>query len=959
MESPKKRVSKKTSKIADWDADRAKSRANIETRARNKNVRAEEAELAAWDVVEEEEAAEDVDESPVKKAPKQKAAAKKAAAPRSSSPAEDEASGTDEEEARNIAQVLKDKARFMQLKYMVHGRDETPLDQLDLLDLPELEKRWEDGPAKPTPAPTKGKGKLPDAPSKKTSGVPPKKTLGVPNKTVSKTPAKVRITKRSVSKVSALDSPLVAFNKAKEQSMLADSTPVPAKRTRDASVDRDSGGQRPRLDFTAASTTTSRAGSRVPSAAPSRSQSTAPSHSVPQGGPADFNGETFDLDPGYDGAGSKTEQVRTSKWVKQTGKQPKPRAKKGDITDPQEKAAVDRAVEETVALLVPDMCANTDETEVKIRQGWTKAIKCLELPTQEWQMTMHNLAVCKLLVGGFRSRGRQRTIRIILSHFGLELSPVQKADDVKRKAKNLLPIEFLRDTDAPGEDAGHYQSPIIARVIAAIWFTSTKPVTSRYPDLLNPIPVDVIAFACALMQEILKRLAKDGFIKVERRATTEEAKKKKELEKERLKAITRATGVKPEASETRVAVDPVRELMPTHYANLATFQQVMGPDFDKYRANMYKDACKWAGKQKEDSEDEGETETRPNPGVLTAASFAGDLRNARSRQSIPPVSGSHAQSGSRSSSKQKARPQLSSRLLEHEQQLDAGPNTRRSPGSPAKDRDQPSSAPSDGHGKEATGGGSMGAAAKKRALVGMIGKEHHGDTNGESQEEADGEPQESYDIDEPGEIGWSAQKRRSHKELGADNQGNLKVGSGSDGEQPVKWRKLSKKLTRAVPGSDDEQDKRKPQAHDSMQAVKHATDVAQGPPLTPTVPGMARPSSPLSESPGSPKPSEPLEAPEAPEAPEQSSAPTKRATRQSSQAAKQVPSSEAVMLAAIEKRKQLEAERRKRAAQKKKEADKAKKADEANWQEMERQVKGQEPVKPKAPGRRKAKEGGS
>ncbi|QRV81457.1 hypothetical protein RhiJN_09472 [Ceratobasidium sp. AG-Ba] len=344
------------------------------------------------------------------------------------------------------------------------------------------------------------------------------------------------------------------------------------------------------VDNPAASTTTSHASSRVPSAAPSRSQSTAPSHPVSRGGPADFDGETFDLDLGYDGAGSKTEQVRTSKLVKQTGKQPKPRAKKGDITDPQEKAAVDCAVEETVALLVPDMCANTDETKVKIRQGWTKAIKCLELPTQEWQMTMHNLAVCKLLVGGFCSRGRQRTIQILLSHFGLELSPVQKPDDVKLKAINLLPIEFLRDTDAPGEDAGHYQSPIIARVIAAIWFTSTKPVTSRYPDLLNPIPVDVIAFACALMQEILKRLAKDGFIKVEKRATTKEAKRKKELEKERLKAIARAIGVKPEASETRAAVDPVRELMPTHYANLATFQQVMGPDFDKYRATLYKDA---------------------------------------------------------------------------------------------------------------------------------------------------------------------------------------------------------------------------------------------------------------------------------------------------------------------------------------------------------------------------------
>ncbi|QRW12397.1 hypothetical protein RhiLY_11396 [Ceratobasidium sp. AG-Ba] len=903
--SPEKRVSKKTIKGADWDAGIAKSRANIEIRARNKNVREEEAALAALEEDEEEQSAEDVVESPAKNAPKRKAPAKKAAAPRPSSPAED---GTDEEEARNIAQVLADEAMFTQLKYMIFGRDQTPLAELELLDLPELEKRWEEGPPQPLAAPTKGKGKLPDAPPKKKLGPPP-------NKSKSKTPAKVRLSKRSVSKVSALDSPLVAFNRAKEQSLIADSTPVPAKRTRDASADRDAGARRPRLDFTekpkasrapaqavqapsfdnpAASTTTSRASSRVPSAAPSRSQSSGPSHPVPRGGPDDFDGETFDLDAGHDGADSETEQARTMKPAKQT-KQAKPRAKKGDITDPQEKAVVNRTVEETVALLVPDMCASPDETEVKIGKAWAKA-----------QMTAHNLAVVKSLVGGFRSRGRQNTTRIILSHFGLALSPELDAEDVKQMAADLLPIEFLRDPKSPDKDSGHYQSSIIARVIAAIWFTSSKPVTSRYPTLLNPVPVDVIAFACALMQDILKRLAKEGFIKVEKRATTDEQKKEKELEKARLKAIAKATGVKPEASKTRAAVDPVRELLSAHYTNLAVFEEVMGPDFDEYRATLYKDACKWAGKQKEFSDDEGETEARRNPGVLTAASFAGDLRKARSRQSVPPVSGSH-------------------------------------------------------------GGRSTGAAAKKRAPVGMIGKDHHEDTNREPQEEPDREPQELYDADKPGEIGRSAQKRRSRKELTADNQGNRQPGSESDDEQPLKKPRLSNKPTRAVPESDDEQDQRgaeprqgeverKPQAREGMQAVEHVSDVAQSQPSTTAVPGMARPSSPLSDSPDSPKAPE---APEAPESPEQSPAPAKRATRQSSRAAKQVPSSEAVMLAAIEKRKQLEAERRERAAQKKKEADEANKADEANWQEMERRAKGLEPEKPKAPGKRKPKKGGN
>ncbi|QRW07916.1 hypothetical protein RhiLY_06915 [Ceratobasidium sp. AG-Ba] len=966
MASPEKRTVKKTAKGSDWDQAIAKSRANIETRARNKNVRAEEAALSLWEEEEgeeeegeEEELPEDASEGPAEKAPRRKAAA----APRSSSPAED---GTDEEEARNIAQVLADEKRFMQLKFMIHGRDQTPLAELELLDLPELEKRWETGPAKPSAAP-KGKGKIPDAPPKKTSSVPPKKTT-------TKTPAKVQITKRSVCKVTALNSPLDAFNKAKEQSRIADSTPVPTKRTRDASADKDSGNQRPRLDFTekskasrtsapavqawsfdnhAASTVTSRASSRVPSVAPSRSQSTAPSHPVPGGGPADFDGETFDLDAGYDGAGTDTEQSHTKKPVKQTGKQPKPRAKKADITDPQEKLAVSRTVEETVALLVSDMCANSDETEIKIRKAWAISIESLGLPTQEWQMSAHNLAVCKSLVSGFRSRGRQRTTQIVLSHFKLELSPDQDAEDIKRAASKLLPIEFLRDPEALEEDAGHYQSSVIARTIAAIWFTGAKPVTSRHPDLLSPVPVDTIAYVCAL--DILKRLAKDGHIKIEKRATTEEEKKKKEMEKARLKAIARATGVKPEASETRAAVDPVRELMSTHYTNLAVFQSVMGPDFDKYRAALYKNACKWAGKQTMESDDEGETEARPDSGVLTAASFAGDLRHARSRKAAAPTSDAHSQPSSKSSSKPKARPQPSSRLSDEEQQPDASPKIRRSSGHLLKDRDQPMNAWPDEYGEKSIGGVYAGAPTKEDAAARTSNKRRHADTGEESQEETNKDPRESYSTGETGGKGGSTEKRKTRNELTNDEQDTLPTEPPSEDEQPVKRPRLSKRPARAVPGSDDQlpglddqldppraEPRQREAERENTQAVEPSADAANDPLATTlVVTGVATPSSPLSESPNPP------------EAPNPPSVPTKRFTRMSSQAAKEAP-----MLLAMEKRKQLEAERRERAAEKKQEEQEAKRADEANWEEMQQRAKkGTEGAKPKAAIKRKKKGG--
>ncbi|QRV77049.1 hypothetical protein RhiJN_05064 [Ceratobasidium sp. AG-Ba] len=143
MASPEKRVSKKTSKYNTWKLDIDKTNTNSNMYARGKNIRAEEAELAAH-----EQGAESTEESPVKKAPQRKAkVSAKTAAPRPESPAVDGDADPDDEEARNVAQVKADKRRSMALQFMIHGCDNTPLDKLQKLDLPELEKLWKDGPA--------------------------------------------------------------------------------------------------------------------------------------------------------------------------------------------------------------------------------------------------------------------------------------------------------------------------------------------------------------------------------------------------------------------------------------------------------------------------------------------------------------------------------------------------------------------------------------------------------------------------------------------------------------------------------------------------------------------------------------------------------------------------------------------------------------------------------------------
>ncbi|QRV73617.1 hypothetical protein RhiJN_01631 [Ceratobasidium sp. AG-Ba] len=630
MASPDKRTSIKTSKYKDWKADITKTQVKSDMIARGKNVRAEEMELAALEGNDEY-----TDTSPDKKAPRTKAKASvKKAAPRLEGPAMDEDANKDDEEARNVAQVLADEKRCFELQFMIHGCDGTSLDELRTLDLPELEERWENGPAKSA----KAKGKASTASAKKAPTAPPKKAPA-------KTPAKVRVTRPSVSKVTALASPLVAFDQARDQAIQADSTPVPAKRTRDLSGDRDTDTRRPRLEFaksgisqmsapmnraasvdkSAATMTTSRAGSMAPSATSARSQSSAASKSASRSGTVvDDHREVFDLDLRQGKDEDEIEDVRpviSRGEGKQVKKDPKPRPKKRDYEkDPAMLMVIDRTVEETVALLVSDMCC--DELDIPIRRGWARAVKFLHLPPECWAIDQHAINVCKTLVSGFRSRGRQHFTPAIISHFGLQHGPDLSIEEVKELAEELLPTEFHRDPEAIGPNAGHYRNTILARGVAAIWMTGNKPTATRFPDVLDPVPTLAIAYVAALAQDVLKRLAKDGCIKTEKKAKTEEEKKQKEMEK----AAAKARG----EGGTRASVDPVRADMATHLENLQLFEQVMGPDYHEFRSNLFKDACKWAGTYKADPQTDNQ---KPHPsGKLTAASFADELKQAKARQ---------------------------------------------------------------------------------------------------------------------------------------------------------------------------------------------------------------------------------------------------------------------------------------------------------------------------------------
>ncbi|QRV83628.1 hypothetical protein RhiJN_11644 [Ceratobasidium sp. AG-Ba] len=920
MASPDKRTSVKTAKYNSWKADITKSHAKGDMIARGKNIRAEEEELAA-----QEADAEYTEESPVKKAlkPKGKAPAKQAA-PRPESPPGDGDVSEDNEEARNLAQVKADEKRCLELQFKIYARDQTPIDKLMAMDLPELEKLWENNPS----GASSGKAKRSTAPAKKDWAAPPKKAP-------KKTPARVRVTKPSVSKVTPLDSPLVAFSQAREQSMLADSTPVPAKRTRDSSVDRGTDIRRQRLDFAksgtsqtinrtasadkpTATTTTSRAGSMAPSAVSVRSQSSAPSKSTSRGGTVvDNECEFFDLDIGHGEIEDEIEEVRpvaSRKKGQKIGKDPKPRPKKRDYEDdPETLMVIDRTVEETVALLVSDMCC--DELDIPIRRGWARAVKHLHLPPEKWNINQHLINVCKTLVSGFRSRGRQHQTQAILSHFGLQYGPDLDIEEVKVMAAALLPTQFHRDPKAIGPNAGHYRSPILARGVASIWMAGNKPTATRFPDALDPVPTLAIAYVAALTEDIIKRLAKDGCIKTEKKAKTEEEKRQKELE--RAAAKSRGEG------GTRASVDPVRADMHTHLENLQLFEQIMGPDYHQFRSNLFKDACKWAGIYNGNSQPD---DKKPHPsGKLTAASFADELKQAKARQAAA-ASGSRsdAQPSHKSPTDFRACPTPLSKLPEIEERAEDNSSistTSARHASPSRFEEPPSPMPQHTKDVYEEGAPSNGGSGEGRL-------EQSIKPGGSDESEPEGDAEEQDGTGERESTSLSAGKRKSREEPGRGNFDDLP----SENEEPMKKRRLLKTPQVAVPQSDEEEDQGDAQddvGGDGRElktpAKPSTTDILleANDDLPPggTVPGGAVPSSPLSESPND------------------SPAVVKRATRLSSQVAKDASSAKEAMVVGLEKRKQEEIEKRKRTAQRKKEEEDAKKAEDMAFKELERQAK--------------------
>ncbi|QRV95081.1 hypothetical protein RhiJN_23099 [Ceratobasidium sp. AG-Ba] len=597
-----KRVSVKTTRMLEYEADRAKSRETSNLIARTKHVRAEEAELLEKDNHSEEEFAK-------VQATKSR---KKATAP-----------PLDEDEDCRDGSGLS--GRRLELVFMIHGRHETPLAELEPLTLAQLEDRWKNGPPKGS-VQAKGKNKASNP---------------APKASTAKTPAKgVRASKPAVSQVAMIGSPLVVWKEAQEEAARAEYTPVPKKRTQDLSVESAGEPRRPldlkgKLDEARGSTkplptgtissTSSRAGS-VPANVTSRSKSVIPPSRPSRNQTEEPEGEVFDMEiePGTDEDQMERPVVKpkTKKSGKNSSNQDaKPRAKRGNYKDSGiTTMLIDRAHEETLVSFRLDMCAGPDEITLMVHKGWAKAVAHYQQPADDWQIDANLTRVIKSLVHGFRSRARQRLTRSILSHFGLELSADRTVEDIKESAAKLLPTRFHRDPKAKNEDEGNYQNPIISRGLANIWFSGTKPTAFRFPDSMNPIPTKSVAYVAALTHDILARVARDGPLKAESKSGGD-------------------TGEQEGASDkkgSRANIDPVKALMTVHLGNLLTFEEADAGAYDDFLDELRKAALACVGKSEEKPKRADENLA---PGTLLAASFAGERKYLAAR--ARPASNTH------------------------------------------------------------------------------------------------------------------------------------------------------------------------------------------------------------------------------------------------------------------------------------------------------------------------------
>ncbi|KAG8734754.1 hypothetical protein FRC10_011459 [Ceratobasidium sp. 414] len=173
-----------------------------------------------------------------------------------------------------------------------------------------------------------------------------------------------------------------------------------------------------------------------------------------------------------------------------------------DYADPMEKEVIGVACEHLAAkALKVGMCVGAAKQDPLIRECWNLAIEELGLEEGQYPCTHQHCETVKTRLQSFRSHSRNRALSIAPSIFGFNDRPLKERGSCAAK---LLPTEFLRDPKA--KSGGKYQHPFIVDLLAHSLLKGRKPPGQRYPEYFTMMPLDTIAFACAMMQFALEQI---------------------------------------------------------------------------------------------------------------------------------------------------------------------------------------------------------------------------------------------------------------------------------------------------------------------------------------------------------------------------------------------------------------------------------------------------------------------
>ncbi|KAG8725865.1 hypothetical protein FRC10_007795, partial [Ceratobasidium sp. 414] len=211
-----------------------------------------------------------------------------------------------------------------------------------------------------------------------------------------------------------------------------------------------------------------------------------------------------------------------------------------------------------------------------IRKSWIVAVKEMGVDTQTYPMEDEHEACVKGRVDSFRGRVRVKIEPSIAKVYDLSS---KRGNKLIEHVKKLQAGEFHKKPGVEGR-AGNYQHPFIAECIHQAFFVGRRPAGILYPKLYNPIPIPALAYVCGMIEFLISLYAKGEF------------------------------------EDARAEASTVGGFYKNHLPNIELFQQCRPTKCEKYRATLYTEAMKLAGKGVQIPKAD-----RTGPGVLTAEDF--------------------------------------------------------------------------------------------------------------------------------------------------------------------------------------------------------------------------------------------------------------------------------------------------------------------------------------------------